>query len=546
MDRSKIKAIAILFFSGYLLASCFASRVGAEDVTTSNLLSQDFSTGWSGTATQRHGNSTVAAVNNTYIKSNDVSLKDDANLTEAQLQDGFKSNHSFKYWHWNNYNSTVTSTVTVTGADGEATTQIRTYNSTGCGYINCGSFQSGSDTLSLSRSTQTDFDINVRYDFTDTSNSTSHYSIDLKEPSLTVTYQSEPIDQSIQDEINEIFEDLQEEVFEDMEEFTFEEETFTFNEEPQFEMEVEMETFTFTEEFVEEFFMEMDEEFFMEEEDMAFEDGPMFEFTDTEMEEIYEETNEIIDTFLPMVSEEEEFSPTETFTTETFEEEIIEEEPMMTETFEEEEMIEEEPMMTETFEEEEMVEEEMAEESTEMAEEDMIEEESTEMAEEEAVEEESTEMVEAEDEETFEEEAQEEESTSEATTTSAVQTKKLAKQKKIQQKKAIVKNLDRIMDKVDKDIKDVAKNLAIKNIIKMQAMTSEQASLDMYQNAVFYKPKDIYLDQLNIFDFRQIYPNTNLASYTQNDKIEIKARKLNELNIKKQKLLYELEMLKNG
>jgi len=168
------------------------------------------------------------------------------------------------------------------------------------------------------------------------------------------------------------------------------------------------------------------------------------------------------------------------------------------------------------------------------------------MAEEEAVEEESTEMVEAEDEETFEEETQEEESTSEATTTSTVQAKKLAKQKKIQQKKAIAKNLDRIMDKVDKDIKDIAKNLAIKNIIKMEAMTSQQASLDMYQNAVFYKPKDIYLDQLNIFDFRQIYPNTSLASYIQNDKIEIKARKLNELNIKKQKLLYELEMLKNG
>ena len=102
------------------------------------------------------------------------------------------------------------------------------------------------------------------------------------------------------------------------------------------------------------------------------------------------------------------------------------------------------------------------------------------------------------------------------------------------------------MDKVDKDIKDMAKNLAIKNIIKMEAMTSHQASLDIYKNAVFYKPKNIYLDQLNIFDFRQLYPNTNLASYTQNDRIEMKARKLNELNIKKQRLLYELEMLKNG
>jgi len=205
-----------------------------------------------------------------------------------------------------------------------------------------------------------------------------------------------------------------------------------------------------------------------------------------------------------------------------------------------------ETFTTETFEEEEMIEEEeMMEEPTEMAEEEVIEEESNEVAEEEVVEEEPTEMVEATNEEE-KEEIKEEKSDSEAPKKSAVQTKKLAKQKKIRQKKAIVKNLAKIMDKVDKDIKDIAKNLAIKNIIKLDAMASEQASLDLYANMAFYKPKDIYLDQLNIFDFRQIYPNTNLASYTQNDRMEIKARKLNELNIKKQKLLYELEMLKNG
>jgi len=338
---------------------------------------------------------------------------------------------------------------------------------------------------------------------------------------LTMTYDNTVLNTEAStalDDVEETLEDLQTEVFEDMEEFYFDEESFTFDEEPQFEMETMMEEITFSEEFFEEFF---EEEFYFEEEGMTFEEEPMFTLADNEMmEEIYEETEELVETFLPMVSEEEEFSSEETFTAETFEEEIMEEEPMM--------------------------EEEMAEESTEMAEEDIMEEESTEMAEEEAVEEESTEMVEAENEETFEEEAQEEESTSETTTASTVQSEKLAKQKKIQQKKAIVKNLARIMDKVDKDIKDIAKNLAIKNIIKMQAMTSEQASLDMYQNAVFYKPKDIYLDQLNIFDFRQIYPNTSLASYIQNDKIEIKARKLQEINIKKQKLLMELEMLKNG
>ena len=101
------------------------------------------------------------------------------------------------------------------------------------------------------------------------------------------------------------------------------------------------------------------------------------------------------------------------------------------------------------------------------------------------------------------------------------------------------------MDKVDKDIKDISKNLAVKNIIKMEAMTSEQASLNAYQNTVFYKPKNIYLDQLNIFDNRQIYPNTNLASYIQNDKIDIKAKKLNEIKIKKQRLLMELKELKD-
>ena len=67
------------------------------------------------------------------------------------------------------------------------------------------------------------------------------------------------------------------------------------------------------------------------------------------------------------------------------------------------------------------------------------------------------------------------------------------------------------MDKVDSDVKDIAKNLQIKNIIKLDAMTSEQASLDLYRNTIFYKPKDIYLDQLNIFDPRQLYPNVSLA-----------------------------------
>jgi len=542
-----------------VLLTMLTLTTSADEVTTNNVLNQTFTSGnnWTGQLSSNHGTSIIAGIDEGYVENTEAySLVDDVDISADQLNNGFTSNQSAKVWFWNSNDQDVVMKQIITNSDGNVTTQTKTVTGSCATFNGCSYQNTGNNTYSIGSNTQTDFDIKTRFEFNSTpagsaSYSGSHNAADLKQPVLTITYDDTVIEQDASDaldDIEETLEDLQEEVFEDMEEFIFEEETFTFNEEPQFEMEMEMEmeTFTFAEEFIEEFFMEMDEEFFMEDEGMEFEDGPMFEFTDTEMEEIYEETEELVETFLPMVSEEEEFSPTETFTTETFEEEIMEEEPMMTETFEEEEMIEEEPMMTETFEEEEMVEEEMTEEPTEMAEEEMVEEENTEMAEEEAVEEEPTEMVQAEDEETFEEEAQEEESTSEATTTSTVQSKKLAKQKKIQQKKAIVKNLARIMDKVDKDIKDVAKNLAIKNIIKMAAMTSEQASLDMYQNTVFYKPKDIYLDQLNIFDNRQIYPNTSLASYIQNDKIEIKARKLNELNIKKQKLLMELKELKNG
>ena len=86
----------------------------------------------------------------------------------------------------------------------------------------------------------------------------------------------------------------------------------------------------------------------------------------------------------------------------------------------------------------------------------------------------------------------------------------------------------------------------LKNIIKMDAMTNDQVSLLAYNNTEFYKPKDIYLNQLNIFDSRDIYNNVNLSSYTNNDTIAIKANKLYEIKLKKQKLLMELKELKNG
>ena len=217
---------------------------------------------------------------------------------------------------------------------------------------------------------------------------------------LTMTYDDTVLNQDASDSLDQVNNDLgglQEDVFDDVQEFFFEE-NFTFNEEPQFEMEIPMdmpmETFQFAEEFIEEFFMEFEPEFMMEPEGMTMEEGPIVMFADdVMMEEVYEESNEIVATFLPMMPPEEE---------ETF----AQEKPvMMTDTFQEEEMIEEEPpMMTESFPQEEMIEEKPAmmtkslPQEEEMIEEEMIEEEPTEMAEEESVEEKPTKMVQAKDE----------------------------------------------------------------------------------------------------------------------------------------------------
>ena len=118
-------------------------------------------------------------------------------------------------------------------------------------------------------------------------------------------------------------------------------------------------------------------------------------------------------------------------------------------------------------------------------------------------------------------------------------------QETVQEGKAKIANVARVMEKIDQNIKDKSKNLQLKNLIKLDAMTSDQASLNIY-NVPFYKPKDIYLDQLNMQDNRQIYVNVNLATYVENDKITVNKKKLNEIQFKKQQILLELERLRNG
>ena len=126
---------------------------------------------------------------------------------------------------------------------------------------------------------------------------------------------------------------------------------------------------------------------------------------------------------------------------------------------------------------------------------------------------------------------------------STVQTTKTKEQKAIQQKKTIKANLRVIMDKVDEQIKDIDKNLQVKNVIKLQAMM-DNTKLNLYQKP-FYKDKKIYEKQADILDNRLIY-NKTLTSYIQNDPVVKYQNKIISIKKQKQKLLDEIRMLKNG
>jgi len=556
MARPQIKVIATIFFGCYLLASCFANVVKAEDVVTGNILpnaGNSVSSYNSGTAPVISDNTSDTTMSNNTTLDGFAITCDTANGQNGGCGAFFNYDKAVEAAH----DLKITSSATLVGIDGTGQTSSDTIASTADKLDNgitldstidmqncewsgsafaCGDSTGAADSYTVkvrildssdeelaavtqTRTNDAGYYANSetftnqliytgkgasKYEWSwngvDGSGSTSTHANqrgpNLLGAKLLMTFDSEDyvtISTESQTALTSVIT-----TFAELEE-TFAEAVSVIAEDPvTFSMEIEEETsfeetFSFEEEVFEE---EVFEEPVVEEEPME--------------EEIYEEAEEVETSFVPTTSEEEEV---------VSEEEESFEESTMEPTQEEETVAEEEETVAE--------EEEVASEE-----------------EEEQVEEESTEVVEETNEEA-EEETQEEESASETATASTVSSKKSAKQKKVRSKKSLMANMERMMDKVDEDVKDLAKNLALKNIIKIRAMASEQASLDLYKNAVFYKPKDIYLDQLNIFDNRQIYDDVSLASYIKNDKVAIKANALHEINLKKQRLLIELEQLKN-
>ena len=130
--------------------------------------------------------------------------------------------------------------------------------------------------------------------------------------------------------------------------------------------------------------------------------------------------------------------------------------------------------------------------------------------------------------------------------TKTIAKKESTKEKKVETKENVKPELKVIMAKVDAKVKNPVKNLELKNLIKMDRMIDGDISLVAYNNIQFYKPKDIYLNQIEIFDNRLIYNNINLGKYIDNDIMAIKIKKLDNIKSKKRLLILEIQELKNG
>ena len=498
----------------------------------------------------------------------DVDLVGDGHLTQPEINQGFTSTMGADVWFWNGIENTLTLKQTVTGSDGSVSTQVRDINDHDPNRAgNGGTFTNYTNVYTQGSNTQTDFTIRAEL-YNETAGTTYdnyHRGPDVDNVTLDITYTyTPPINEDTQDIIDDIDTDIVDIIDDIPEDFDW------INDElPVYDIPIEEEIvfedeFTFDDTFyfddietvyidelppIEEFDMEGFEE--MPDIEMVFfEDDYMMEPPLEVMEEVFtEEFEEDFTEFLEETGMEEEFMEfleDEGITAEEFFEEITEEEfneELADESFEEFE----EPLEDISTEEEGL--QEIVEDETETMEE---------PTESEPVEEEKEVAT------NDTEESKEEESDSTGTDESEVSTEESGEQETVQSEDAEVDTKDgvttdvaKVETKLKKNLKIIAKQIAKVTKETTQNLTKEDLffkgnDLDAYKEIAFYSAKDIYENtsmglfmQIDLSTYStEIYAGASLSSYTDNDPVEIHRVKLITLNTQKNKLIAELEALK--
>ena len=484
-----MKILIIMMAILWGLLSWFSSSVGlkAEEVTTSNLVNQTFTSdnNWEGQIDGNHGTAIIAGVDGGYIQNtNALSLSQDLGLNEAQIQNGFSSTQSAQVWFWNSNDQNVVMKQIITDTAGNTTTQTKTVTGYCTTFNGCGWQSTGNNIYVSGLNNNTDYTIKNRFEFNSTVAGNAPYSgdhnaADLKEPSLTVTYENQPVAIATQ---NKIVEDAQE-IIEDLPKFKMP----IFNEAVVKEFKIEQPIIEVKEKIKIEPLPVFTVEEPMEQPKIVMVEEPILVIEDKKlpntMPKLVEET--------PLIEEK-----SETIAVAMLEEAT--EEVKVEAKKERKEVKKETPVQ--------ILEETSTEPKEKLIEEEVIEEE---LIEDEVIEE-DTKIAEVED----------------KTDNSA-------------------KVLAKTINKIDVQIKDITKNLEVKNIVLLAAIQNDSVSLDSYNQTTFYIPTDIYTNQVFIDD-RQIYNQVNLSTYIDNDPIIKQERILNDIYYQQQRLKIEIRELKNG
>ena len=112
-----------------------------------------------------------------------------------------------------------------------------------------------------------------------------------------------------------------------------------------------------------------------------------------------------------------------------------------------------------------------------------------------------------------------------------------------------------------KEEKIKTKSIARIDVAKIKEIIVEEVTVDLFSNqeilqeysqVSFYQPEQIYtdvdtsfFDQINMIEYnKEIYQNVRLASYMDNDPVEVHRKNMERINMEKQRLLIELQQLK--
>ena len=320
-----MKTFAYIVIAFWLIAMYFllsSVLVKAEIITTPNLLSNNFLDGsWSGHTSGNHGANILAGEHNEPVSST-VSVIDDAELYQFEMNQGFTSTQSASVWFWNNAEQSMIMSQTIVGDSGSTITQSLEIPGSCTTYNGCGYESTGTNTIVIGSNNETDYDITSTFNFSVPAYPNTHMGADLKNPSLTLSFTLPDFVENFEavNEWEEI-EFKEEEIWADeiFEQFYMEEEEFFFT-----SPSMNFDTFEPPEEYI----MEYEDEV-IKEMDMEFE----YEVFNYESEQPLEET--------PMMYE-------EVFTEDMFEDtpppKEMEEEMVMTEEIFSEEKPEEEPV----------------------------------------------------------------------------------------------------------------------------------------------------------------------------------------------------------